>query len=92
MYKVISEKSLIFPLLQREGLGVGCNQIFSNIFQNKALPIYPHISTKILQPPLVVVTPLQSEFTFSSTTLHQVIKAKNACPNSCIKVTSKFIG
>lgn len=68
------------------------NQKYNNIFPNNADPRYHHIRINILQPPLVDVTQLPSVFTCNDQTLHHVINAKNACQNSCIKVTNKFTG
>ena len=68
------------------------NPILSKILPKIADQIYPHISTKNLHQPELVSNQLQSEFTSKETILHHVIRAKNACQNSCINVTSKLIG
>jgi hypothetical protein len=68
------------------------NQIYNKIFPKIALQIYHHIIIKDLIPQLVVVRPLQFEFTTNHLTSQPVINAKKACPNSCIKVTNKFTG
>ena len=80
MYKILSANFLFL------------NQIYNNIFQNIAEPIYPHISTKDLIHQAVVVYQEPFVAIWIHFTAHQVISAKNACPNSCSTVTTKVNG
>ena len=67
-------------------------QIYNKIFQNIALPTYHQIKIILLHHQAVSATQLQSRFIFIEFTQPPVTKAKKLCPNSCIKVTRRFIG